>query len=254
MTIKLLLLSVLYLGFTSQAFPRPFTILSTQSAPFKYLDKHQQPAGLHVDVWKIIFQELEVKHEFKFVNWGSKRVKTEIEKGNADLHFSLSKKKEREKLYIYPRQSYHSQRYSFFIRKKDKGRIKYDSLKDLKGLIVGATQSYTYTKEFWNIGLNLDVITNNSLHLQKLLKGRIDVALLKFHASLYELEKTGELDSIYVLSKPLTERASFAAFSRISSQKDKQKVIENYDRIIRRLKRDGTIKNLYVKYFKYSYQ
>jgi len=250
MITKLLCLSLLYLGFISQAFPRPFTILSTQSAPFKYLDKNQQPAGLHVDVWSIIFKELNVEHDFKFVNWGSKRVKTEIEKGNAELHFSLSKKKEREKLYIYPQQSYHSQLYSFFIRAKDKGKIKYDSMSDLKGLIVGATQSYTYTNEFWNAGLNLDVTTNNSLHINKLLKGRIDIAPLKMHACLYELNKMGEREKIVVLPKPLTERASYAAFSRASSQKEKQRVIENYDRIIRRLKSDGTIKNLYVKYFK----
>ena len=165
---NLLWAAFIYCGVISHADARPFTVLATQSPPFKYLDHQGQPAGLHVDIWRIIFLELKVPYEFKFVDWGSSRVKTEIEKGHAELHFSLSKSKSRLKLYHYPEESYHSQLYSFFIRAKDKGVIQYQSLADLKGLIIGATESYTYTRAFWQAGLTLDITTNNSLHIHKL--------------------------------------------------------------------------------------
>lgn len=245
----LLWAAFIFFGVTINTYARPFTILATQSPPFKYLDQQHQPAGLHVDIWRIILLELDVPYDFKFVGWGSKRVKTEIEKGNAELHFSLSKSKSRYKLYIYPEESYHSQQYSFFIRAKDKGIIQYQSLADLQGLMVGATESYTYTKAFWEAGLNLDLTTNNSLHINKLLKGRIDVALLKKHASLYELNRLGYQKEVVILPKPLINKKTYAAFSKASKQKDKQYVIKNYDRIIRRLKTEGIIEALYIKYF-----
>ena len=239
----------LYCWVITPVLARPFTILATESPPFKYLDQQNQPAGLHVDIWKIILFELEVPHEFKFVDWGSKRVKTEIEKGNAEVHFSLSKKKSRFKLYLYPQESYHSQLYSFFIRVQDKGKIQYQTLENLKELIVGATQSYTYTKEFWQAGLNLDLTTNNSLHINKLLKGRIDVALLKKHAALYELNQSGHQDKVHILDKPLINKKTYAAFSKASQQKDKKIVFKHYDRVIKRLKKEGVVERLYLKYF-----
>ncbi len=245
----LLWAAFIYCGVIIHTNARPFTILATESPPFKYLDQQNQPSGMHVDIWKIILVELGIPYEFKFVAWGSKRVKTEIEKGNAELHFSLSKSKPRLKLYIFPEESYHSQLYSFFIRAKDKGNIQYHSLADLEGLIIGATESYTYTKGFWEAGLNLDLTTNNSLHMNKLLKGRIDVALLKKHASLYELNRNNNQEKVFILPKPLINKKTYAAFSRASKQKDKQVVIDHYDRIIRRLKAEGIIDALYIKYF-----
>jgi polar amino acid transport system substrate-binding protein len=227
----------------------PFTILATQSPPFKYLDAHNQPAGLHVDIWKIILEELKVPYEINFVDWGSKRVKTEIEKGNAEVHFSLSKKQSRLRLYVYPEESYHSQLYSFFIRSQDKNKINYQTLEDLKGLTIGATESYTYTKEFWAAGLNLDLTTNNSLHINKLLLGRIDMAILKKHASLYNLGLKGEQGKVFILPKPLVHKKTYAAFSKASKHKDKEYVIKNYGRIIRRLRAQGILNALYIQYF-----
>ncbi len=152
---------------------RPFTILSTISPPYKYVDENNKPAGLHVDVWMIIFKELGIDYKFEFVNWSSKKVKLEIEKGSFEMHFSLSKNEERLKWYIYPVESYLTHTYNFFIRAEDKDRIRYETLDDLKGLQVGATESYSYTKEFWEAGLLLDVIVYKDLQLHKLIYQRI---------------------------------------------------------------------------------
>lgn len=228
---------------------RPFTILSTQSPPFKYLDEHNQPAGVHIDIWRLIFAELEIEYRFEFDNASSERVKTQIEKGFAEMHFSLSRKPERMAYYIFPEESYLSHTYSFFIRVEDKDKIRYNNLNDLKGWRVGATQSYSYTRQFWNAGLALDVMVNDNLHLPKLFANRIDVALLKRLNTLYQLSLAGERDRVYVLPKPLTSAQYYNAFSRASTQPDKMLVIDRYDQTIRRMKRDGTIAKIFEKYF-----
>ena len=244
------LIVLLGLSFSSvYADTHPFTVLSTISPPFKYLDESNQPAGIHVDIWKLMFAELDIEYRFAFDNSSSARVKEQIEHGFAEMHFSLSKKPDRMKKYIFPEESYLSHTYSFFIRIADQGKITYRKLDDLKGLRVGATQSYSYSKEFWNAGLTLDVEVNDNLHILKLLANRIDVVPLKKLNMLYGLKQTGELDRVYVLPKPLTSRQYYNVFSRASTQPDKQFVIDNYDRIIRRMKRDGTIAKIFEKYF-----
>ncbi len=228
---------------------RPFTILSTISPPFKYIDKNGQPSGIHIDIWRKIFKELNVKYDFDIGHMGSKRVKYEIEEGRAELHFNLSKRPERLKKYIFPEESYVIQTWNFFIRAENKGKIKYETLADLKGWIIGATRSYTYTKGFWNAGLDLEISSVNKLQIDKLLNNRIDVVLLKTTRTLYQLQQRGLLNKVHVLPKPLISKRYYNAFSRASTQKDKDRVIKNIDRIIRKMKKNGTIKAIFEKYF-----
>ncbi|MCP3922472.1 MAG: amino acid ABC transporter substrate-binding protein [Desulfobacterales bacterium] len=228
---------------------RPFTILSTISPPFKYLDKNGQPSGIHIDIWKKIFKELNIEYDFDIGHMGSKRVKHEIEEGRAELHFNLSKRPERLEKYIFPEESYVIQTWNFFIRAEYKEKIKYEALEDLKGWIIGATRSYTYTKEFWGAGLDLEISSVNKLQIEKLLNNRIDVVILKTTRTLYQLQQRGILDKVYVLPKPLISKRYYNAFSRSSTQKDKGRVIRNFDRIIRRMKKNGTIKAIYERYF-----
>ncbi len=228
---------------------RPFTILSTIAPPYKYVDKNNKPTGLHVDVWMIIFNELGIDYKFQFVGWSSKKVKLEIEKGSFEMHFSLSKNVERLKWYIYPEESYLTHTYNFFIRAEDKNRIQYETFDDLKELRVGATESYSYTKEFWEAGLLLDVIVYKDLQLRKLIYKRIDTVPLKMLNALYVLKKEGNLDKIYILPKPLTEKSNYNAIAKATVQSDKPCISSTYDPIKKKIKKDGTLKKIYEKYF-----
>ena len=119
----------------------------------------------------------------------------------------------------------------------------------MKKLKVGATHSYTYTKEFWEAGLDLDIVPIDNLQIKKLLAGRIDVAPLKTMKTVYTLKQEGTLNKVYILPKPLTSRVYYNAFSKASTQPNKKFVMDNYDRIVRRMKKDGTIKRIFEKYF-----
>lgn len=246
--VKTLLLAITIACTASIVQARPFIIFSTVSVPFKYLDENQKPAGVHIEIWKHIFSELNIEHEFKFTR-SSERVKVEIKKGSADMHFSLSKKKDRLQWYIFPKESYLTYTYNFFIRSEDRDKIKYESFSDFKGLTVGATKTYTYTKDFWASGLKLDESPIDDLLIKKLLAKRIDVMPSKTMNTLYRLKQDGILDKVYVLPKPLTSRRYYNAFSKASAQPDKQKILDNYDRIIQEMKKDGTIEKIFRKYF-----
>ncbi len=226
----------------------PVLVFSTTKAPFYFLDEYGEPAGIHIDIWKMIFAELNVNYTFTVYESGSERIKEYVRKGTSFMHFNLSKKKDRMRWGLYPEEEYLYKTICFFIRAEDQGEIFYNGINDLKGLKVGASKTYTYTKEFWGAGLDLDIIPMNHLQMAKLLHKRIDVVPLALINTLYQLKKEGKLDEIYILPKPLTIRPYYNVFSKAYTHPDKQKILDNYDRIIKRMKQDGTIKKVYEKY------
>ena len=66
-----------------------------------------------------------------------------------------------------------------FFHLKDKPLPNWKTLDDFKGMRIGATREYTYTKEFWDAQesgrLDIEVANNDELNFKKLFKGRIDM-------------------------------------------------------------------------------
>ena len=66
-----------------------------------------------------------------------------------DMVFTYSFKEERTSYLLYAREAHIYNNWHFFVLRENLSRFRYDSLDDLKGLRVGATQGFSYTKEFW---------------------------------------------------------------------------------------------------------
>ena len=135
---------------------------------FRYIDDNGQITGIDIEIIDMVMKELKLPYEFKLIKSTARGV-YEAKSGNVDMLMSKIMKEDRKLHLIYPQETYRNIAWNFFIRKEDEGKIKYDSLDDLRGLKVGATKNFAYTDEFWAADLNLDVITDNSLQLHKLI-------------------------------------------------------------------------------------
>ncbi|MEH6445190.1 MAG: transporter substrate-binding domain-containing protein [Oceanospirillaceae bacterium] len=226
---------------------REFKIVGTPEVPYRFIEKgtsHVQ--GIDIDIMKMIMEELNLPYNISLINSGSRIIK-EAKDGKVDMVLSFSRKSDRSYL-MYPKASYKNLDWNFFIRKKNAGKIIYNNLSDLKGLVVGATQDWSYTPQFWKAGLNLSVLTNNNLHLQMLYLGRIDTVPLNTASALYEIKKNGYSEEITFLPKSLKSKPYYNAFVAASSYPNKEELRQQYDEVLYRMIHEGTVQKVFDKY------
>lgn len=153
---------------------------------------------------------------------------------------------------IYPNESYIDINWNFFILKERQNTINYNGFSDLKGLKVGITNDISYTPEFLDSGLAFEHVPLNYLQIKKLLAKRIDIVPLNTISTLYEAEKKGYIDKLTYLPKPFKSKPYYNAFSLASQHPDKQKVVKQYDRVIKDLEDEQIISAILDKYLNRS--
>lgn len=230
----------------SIAASQPMIIAATPQAPYKF-ETDGQLNGIDIEIMREVLTRLEISHEFLLIE-SEKRLQIEAKAGRIDVLLLYSRNAEREKYLAYPDESYLDISWNFFIRTEDTGRIKYETLDDLKPFKVGATRGVSYTPDFWNAGLNLDLEAENTRQIDKLLARRIDTVPLNTIATLHRAHTEGYRDRIAFLPKPMKSKAYFNVFSKASTHRDMPNLRANYDSIIRDLRDNGTIRRVIDQY------
>jgi len=172
-----------------------------------------------------------------------------IREGDADLAYNAAASEEREKETYYAYEPLIDSAWSFFIRKEDEGKIKYDSLDDLKGQIIGVGIGYTYTPEFWDYVKkenSFEEVATDEVNIRKLVAKRFNIILLDYINGLYMLKKLGLTDKIVVLPKPLKEFHSYAVFSKRRIEKS---FVDQFSAELKAFKATEEYKAIYEKYF-----
>ncbi len=227
---------------------REFIIIANPQAPHKYLD-NGVIKGIDADVIAQVMKRLNIKYKIKLIK-SAARIIQEAKSGKADMVLLFSKKKSRMEYLIYPNESYVDINWNFFILKENEGTINYENFADLKGLKIGITKGIYYPPEFLNADLTFDLVSQNHLQMKKLLAKRIDAAPLNTTSALYEAKQQGYTEKLSYLVKPLKSKSYYNVFPIASNHPDKQRVMDNYDQILRNLKQDKIIAQIMDKYLK----
>ena len=245
------------------SFAKTFTIIGTPTKPFKI----NEAEGISIDILKLVMKDIGIEdYKFEFYPTVTRVIK-EAQLGNADMLIGYSKNRDRLSYLAYPQESYRRIKWNFFIRKEDEGKITYDTFEDLKPYTVGVTKDVSYTKEFWNAEsfLTFDYAVRNNLQIRKLIGKRFDLVPLNTRSTLYEAKIDGTLDKISYLKKPIKDKSYFDPicinsdyFSQnngelLTNNEQIKIFLDKYDNAIKKLKKNGTIDNIYKKYG-YEYQ
>jgi polar amino acid transport system substrate-binding protein len=231
---------------------RELVVGGISEVPVRYLDPADGVIkGLDVDVLAHILGRLEVPYRIRLES-SSARLESNWRQGKLyDMVFTYSFKEERTPYLLYARESHIYNNWHFFALKEHLPRLRYDSLDDLKGLRVGATQGFSYTKAFWaavEAGIwHTDLVTQNELQMQKLLHGRIDIVPLPAMVTLYGARQGGYIQRIAYLPKPLKSDAYYNTFVKASDYPGLQALARGYDEELRRMKEDGSLRAIYRK-------
>ncbi len=125
---------------------------------------------------------------------------------------------------------------------KRKGRlIVYNTLEDLRGLVIGIVRDYAYGAEFDNAAYLIKVPQNHVIqNLNNLFSGRIDLTLADERVARYELRQymSGDMSELAFLPKPLSAKGLHIAVSK--RRPDHAKIVSDFDSAITAMKKDGT--------------
>jgi polar amino acid transport system substrate-binding protein len=169
--------------------------------------------------------------------------------GAADLLYTATYSAKRAEVTHYATESLMDSSWSFFIRKEDEGKIRFNDLKDLKGKKIGVVRGYTYTPELWDFmraEKNFEEVTNDDFNIQKLMAGRIDCTVMDYGNGLYLLQQMGLSGKIVPLPKPLEVTSLYAVFSKNTVEKD---LVDRFSAELKKFKATPQYKEIFSKYF-----
>ncbi|BDU49934.1 substrate-binding periplasmic protein [Haliovirga abyssi] len=242
---------------------KEFIIYATPTKPFKI----SPTKGISIEILQLVMKDMKISnYKFKFVA-AVKRAVEYAKRGRCSMLIGYSIKKSRLSFLAYPQKSYRRIKWNFFIRKEDKNKIFYNKLEDLKNYTIGVTRGTSYTEEFWKAEkfLKFDYASKNNLQIKKLIGKRFDLVPLNTRSTLYESKEAGVLDKIDYLKKPLKDKLYYdpicihsdffkpTSHENTTREEKIKKFLKQYDRIIEKLEKDGTINRIYEEYgYKYK--
>ncbi len=222
------------------------TIVAKEEAP--YISRKMPGQGLSAKIVKSAFERAGYQVSFSFESWP--RAYEGVEIGVYDVVGSIwyTADRARELEFSDP---YLYQEIKFIKRKLDR-EIKFESLNDLDGLMIGTLEGYAYDDEFLKSRRFIRLPQNYLLqNLLKLSLGEIDLTLedeRKIRYALDEFMKSSVKD-LEILPKSLIRRGTHIAVSR--SNPDHKKIIADFNKAIRAMKADGSYEKILAE-FDYS--
>lgn len=138
-----------------------------------------------------------------------------------------------------------------FIERKG-ANIKFESLADLKGVMVGTVQDYAYGEAFTESRDLIKIPERNLIqNLLKLTQGRIDLTLDDERVLGYEINRymPNSMDKLEFLARPLDVRGIHIGVSR--ENPEHAKIVAAFDKAIAAMKQDGSFDAIVAKHNEY---
>lgn len=157
-------------------------------APYVY-EEDGQAAGLDYELTREVLQRLGVKLDLQFLPW--KRCLLELEQGNADGILDIFHLPEREASMLFVEEPLSDVKLVLFYARNRP--YPYDSLEDLRDLVIGISPGYWYNDEtFRNSPLfSREVAPTHEANLGKLIRHRVDLVINDRRAGLYLTTQMG---------------------------------------------------------------
>lgn len=215
--------------------------------PYNYTDESGSLTGYDIELVREIFKELpQYNLKFKATSWDGITLGLESNRTQM-IADQMSINEERKQKYYLSKPYYNNQ--IFIVVKR--GRTDIQSLEDLKGktleLVVGTTPATAIEK--WNskngnkINIKYTKATNYTDPLQDVANDRVD-AYVENLVNINSVIKKQNLQ-IQAIGKPVLELSVAFVFKKDKEGKQLQNEI---DKVIDKLKADGTMKNLSIKW------
>jgi len=226
---------------------RTLVIEGLEETPLKWVG-HEEPMGIDIDIMTEVLSTMGIRdYVFRFVDTGS-RLLHNARNGTSDITLTLSMNTERAEFLLYPNEAHLLLDWRFAIRAEDKEKIRFEEFSDLARVRIGAAAEYSYTSTFWNSGLDIQTVARSDLLIPMLLQNRFDAVPVNYLNTVYDSLQNRYRDKIAFLYPPLRRAPYYNVFSMASDYPDKEKFLAEYDKIIREMREDGRLLEIFERY------
>lgn len=215
-------------------------------APFTPNNEGIAKEGLSYDLMKEIFSKLDIDFEIEL--FPQKRMLELIKNGDKDGATVISKNAKRQKFLDFT-DSIFQKKGLLYFRSENEVLANWESYEDLKGLKIGVVAGHNYgdkfTKAISQYGLEIYSVTHIEQNFEKLLHGRIDLLLCIEATANHYLNNPKYKDKIVAANKSYYEKGYYIGFSKESNARH---LIPKVNKVIRAMKKDGSLKKIRSKY------
>ncbi len=233
---SLMVLLSLSLSFSLNA-QAAFRIGCNDMPPYSFSLDDGTITGLATELVEGVFKAMGIgDYEIKVFPWA--RSLRMLTAGTLHAVYTMQKNKDREILFYYPQEPLTYSKWVFFIQKDNIGKLKFDSLDDLKGKQIGLVRDYKYTSALWEFVKkenNYQIVSAEELNFKKLAAGRVDYVISEYNIGKYLAEKMGISDKVVALENTPIESASpiYIVFSKKTVKKE---FVDKFSNELNRLK------------------
>ena len=232
----------------------PLRLVADFAPPFEDLSDEKAP-GFSVEVLRRVFTAM--GQDVSFEAFPNRRSWTMMVRGEADGIFSGPRIGERERLCAFPDEPLVHDRWVFFVRSADVGRLKFSSFDELvghevavPGTVPGPFQQSIVPPDLWKLLREHDdlVETNGARQgLQMLAAGRVDYAFANLPAGTRDIAAMGLAGKIEpLLSSRVMEGGQYICFSKVRVS---PAFVDAFSRALKQFKQTDSFQAISHKYF-----
>lgn len=232
----------------------PMQLVTDHLPPFEDLDNDKAP-GFSVEVLRQVFAAMGRDATFERFPWD--RSWRMVDRGERDGMFTALRTGERERICYFPDEPLKQEKWVFFVRSADVGKLTFSSFDDLVGHDIAVHRPAndvfkqpTVSPELWKFLLehhNMVETLGPGVSFRMLAAGRVDYALANLTIGIGYLDRMGLSEKIEpLLSRSVIEDGFSVCFSkaRVSPA-----LVEAFSRALKEFKQTEAFRTIYRKYF-----
>jgi polar amino acid transport system substrate-binding protein len=232
----------------------PLRLVTDRLLPYEDLDDDRAP-GFSVEVLRQVFAAMGEDASFEQFPWA--RGWFMVSRGERDGIFTNLRTGERERICSFPDEPLKQERYVFFIRTADVGKLKFSSFDDLVGHVVavhgpvpGLFEQPTASLELWNFlreHHNMVETSGSSSGFRMLATGHVDYVLANLIVGMRDIAAMGLAGQVEpLLSRSVIEDGFYVCFSKARVSPS---LVDAFSRALREFKQTEAFQAIYHKYF-----
>src|SRR5215470_6026313 len=158
----------------------PLRLVTDQWIPYENLSDAGEP-GFSTEVLKHVFASMEQEVSFEEFPWA--RAAQLVFRGERDALFTAFYNEERARHCHFPKEPLARDKWIFFVRTADAGRLKFSSFSDLVGHDIAVLRGASISPEFWAFAREQRTIretASDEVNMRMLEAGRVDYVVASF--------------------------------------------------------------------------
>ena len=225
----------------------PLQLVTDQWIPYENLSDAEAP-GFSTEVLKQVFAATGQEASFEEFPWA--RAAGLVFRGERDAIYTAFRNDERERFCRFPNEPLARDKWVFFVRAADAGKLRFSSFDDLIGHDIAVLRGAAISPEFWDFvhqHRNFVETASDEADFRMLEAGRVDYVVASLANGIRMIGSLGLDDKVQPLSsRSLKEDDMYVIFSK---ERVSPAFIDKFSDALHQFKQTAAFRAIYRKYF-----